>query len=300
MPNPGSSADDPLRVNSRGAIVPRLLPSPPAPPLVLARRRHAQQLKQCPTSDKENYRPSRIFSAPPSSILRDESMLSLRYDTSNFGIDIHISTDGRVSTSVRRTETTIRAARRGAAARVIAPPQTPLITSPRGSAPAGQLPTTTLRRPTRGHGAATRIRRGPLATAAARAAVREARAAGSRTPRETRLTHRDLYLTELSAPDVTTNADNKAQLCCICYKIMSHPVVSACHHTHCYVCLRLWLEASWDCPTCGETMTSPPKPAHAQRQDIERDFPYRLDRSTVTYSFGGLLFPRIYFIEVPW
>ncbi|KAJ7630164.1 hypothetical protein FB45DRAFT_1027397 [Roridomyces roridus] len=51
--------------------------------------------------------------------------------------------------------------------------------------------------------------------------------------------------------------------CDICLGPKSHPVSYTCGHSHCYVCIRAWLDKRGDCPlcrqTCFSTTTVPPR-----------------------------------------
>lgn len=65
-----------------------------------------------------------------------------------------------------------------------------------------------------------------------------------------------------------------------------------CGHSHCYVCIRLWLERDFSCPTCKARMHHPPFRHWGEEQALLSDYPLYNDRSEVTYSFAGLIFPR--------
>jgi hypothetical protein len=64
-----------------------------------------------------------------------------------------------------------------------------------------------------------------------------------------------------------------------------------CGHSHCYACIRRWLEYKWTCPTCRAGIICSPFPNEAKAEAIARDHPEWVDLSTVTYSFKGLRFP---------
>ncbi|KAJ7715852.1 hypothetical protein DFH07DRAFT_974076 [Mycena maculata] len=102
---------------------------------------------------------------------------------------------------------------------------------------------------------ATRIRFGPLANAAARAAVRM----GYRLPRQVPLTDHELY---------------------------------RCGHGHCYVCACKALENSWKCPDCPAEIQERPVIDYPSEDAIAWAHPERMDRSFVTYSWDGLIFPE--------
>ncbi|KAJ7821914.1 hypothetical protein B0H14DRAFT_3471094 [Mycena olivaceomarginata] len=77
---------------------------------------------------------------------------------------------------------------------------------------------------------------------------------GLRIKRETPLSEADLYLDDtrprsISAPPILLT-------CTLCFNLKSHPVSYKCGHSHCYVCIRLWLETSWECPTCHKIIAA--------------------------------------------
>ncbi|KAJ7170401.1 hypothetical protein C8R43DRAFT_1120829 [Mycena crocata] len=106
---------------------------------------------------------------------------------------------------------------------------------------------------------------------------------GSRTQREYPLTEEELYQGTARPP---TFSQSSSHQCSICLNILSHPVKSGCNHVHCYVCIRQWLEHSWQCPECREQLTAQPKPDTKKATAIANDHP-----SAVTYSWAGLQFP---------
>ncbi|KAJ7797609.1 hypothetical protein B0H14DRAFT_2618833, partial [Mycena olivaceomarginata] len=79
---------------------------------------------------------------------------------------------------------------------------------------------------------------------------------GWRSDRITPLMHEDLWQGGHGPPvQFPARAHHK---CSICQHVKSHPVSYLCGHSHCYVCIRLWLERSWSCPECITTMFQPP------------------------------------------
>ncbi|KAJ7916473.1 hypothetical protein B0H13DRAFT_2323262 [Mycena leptocephala] len=74
--------------------------------------------------------------------------------------------------------------------------------------------------------------------------------------RDEPLTVESVLLTQLSPPAMTT--DHAHQTCRICLQIKSHPVAYRCGHSHCYRCIRVWLEDKWTCPVCRATMHMAP------------------------------------------
>ncbi|KAJ7017502.1 hypothetical protein C8F04DRAFT_1279282 [Mycena alexandri] len=115
---------------------------------------------------------------------------------------------------------------------------------------------------------------------------------GSRDVRDIPLTEDTLYMgPERPAPLQT---DRAHQTCSLCLQVKSHPVSYLCGHSHCYVCIRLHLETEWRCPIrdCRTLMRRAPYRHHPEEEGIALDFPDRDDRSTVTYNWDGLTFPR--------
>ncbi|KAJ7704267.1 hypothetical protein B0H14DRAFT_3526694 [Mycena olivaceomarginata] len=80
-------------------------------------------------------------------------------------------------------------------------------------------------------------------------------------------------------------------VCSICWAAKSHPVSYLCGHSHCYVCIRLWLEKQWTCPDCSHEMSIAPFRHYGEENSIEYDYPFWKDNSRVSYSFHGLIFP---------
>ncbi|KAJ7807783.1 hypothetical protein B0H13DRAFT_2386219 [Mycena leptocephala] len=46
--------------------------------------------------------------------------------------------------------------------------------------------------------------------------------------------------------------------CGICHLVKSHPVSYLCRHSHCYTCIRMWLEKCWTFPECVTPMHRAP------------------------------------------
>ncbi|KAJ7615097.1 hypothetical protein DFH06DRAFT_1343952 [Mycena polygramma] len=133
-----------------------------------------------------------------------------------------------------------------------------------------------------------REHRSPSATRVRRPGTR--RADGYRELRAQLVTAEDLYYTAHLPPAEST--ERAHQKCGICLQVKSHPVSYNCGHGHCYVCIRLWLRNSWECPTCRTTMLQPPHRNYDNEAAIALDFPNRADLSIVDYSFKGLYFPK--------
>ncbi|KAJ7178666.1 hypothetical protein C8R43DRAFT_1118038 [Mycena crocata] len=88
---------------------------------------------------------------------------------------------------------------------------------------------------------------------------------------ETPLTEADLYLTDARPPPVD---DFKYyQRCSICSGVKRHPVTLMCGHSYCYVCLRLWLERSWECPECRAIIRRKPLVHWSEAHSLEEEHP---------------------------
>ncbi|KAJ7886971.1 hypothetical protein B0H13DRAFT_2342607 [Mycena leptocephala] len=119
---------------------------------------------------------------------------------------------------------------------------------------------------------------------------------GSRIHRVHPLTRTDLWIGG-TIPDklVATKAFHK---CSICNAVKSHPVSYRCGHSHCYVCIRLWLEDDWCCPICDATMYSAPFRHLFEEAALASAYPEQNDGS-VDYSWSGLTFPKEPAVLVP-
>ncbi|KAJ7301527.1 hypothetical protein DFH08DRAFT_827483 [Mycena albidolilacea] len=106
---------------------------------------------------------------------------------------------------------------------------------------------------------------------------------GWRRSRFTPLKHGDLWKGG-QGPPVQLPASEHHK-CGICHHVKSHPV------SHCYVCIRLWLERSWNCPECIRTMACKPFRQYAEESWIAEAYPNWKDESHVDYSWDGLSFP---------
>ncbi|KAJ7470072.1 hypothetical protein B0H11DRAFT_1920229 [Mycena galericulata] len=113
---------------------------------------------------------------------------------------------------------------------------------------------------------------------------------GRRSARETPLTRDDLYLTSERPPEL---AEYKLHhQCGICSGVKSHPVSYLCGHSHCYVCIRVWLEQSWSCPICVTPMYMPPVRHYGEEDGLAADYPAWHDNSAVDYDWDGLIWPK--------
>ncbi|KAJ7021076.1 hypothetical protein C8F04DRAFT_1274145 [Mycena alexandri] len=110
---------------------------------------------------------------------------------------------------------------------------------------------------------------------------------GVRVPRTKDLKDKDLYLTDKRPPDFTPHKHHE---CSVCQNPKSHPVTNNCRHSHCYVCMRKWLEMSWQCPSCRDFVVTPPILNFDAKNSIAFNHPQWVDESTVSYSWDGLVF----------
>ncbi|KAJ6493508.1 hypothetical protein C8R47DRAFT_1213796 [Mycena vitilis] len=114
---------------------------------------------------------------------------------------------------------------------------------------------------------------------------------GWRRPRPTPLLPSDLYTTEARPPLVTPSKEEFK--CVLCDQIKSNPVRSKCGHTHCYVCIRIHVETSWNCPSCDVIMTRAPKRDTDDELWIQLNHTSWIDQSRVLGTWDGLLFPQL-------
>ncbi|KAJ7511018.1 hypothetical protein B0H11DRAFT_2215766 [Mycena galericulata] len=112
---------------------------------------------------------------------------------------------------------------------------------------------------------------------------------GHRVSRAKPLTRADLYLSDARPPRLKDPKPH--HICRICRTVKSHPVSYQCGHSHCYVCIRMWLEKHWTCPECVVTMTARPFRHEGEEESLDADYPCWDDRSRVSYSWDGLTFP---------
>ncbi|KAJ7300376.1 hypothetical protein DFH08DRAFT_979723 [Mycena albidolilacea] len=112
---------------------------------------------------------------------------------------------------------------------------------------------------------------------------------GYRIPRREPLTEAVLYNDAARPPVLATPKPH--HVCSICWDVKSHPVSYLCGHSHCFVCIRLWLEKDWACPDCKQIMFKAPFRHYGEEKSIEYDYPFWVDDSRVSYTFSGLVFP---------
>ncbi|KAJ7474591.1 hypothetical protein B0H11DRAFT_2235963 [Mycena galericulata] len=80
--------------------------------------------------------------------------------------------------------------------------------------------------------------------------------------------------------------------CVFCHLVKSHPVSYLCGHSHCYACIRLWLEKKWTCPECVTPMHRAPFRQYAEEAGLADAYPEWNNKSVVDYSWDGMVFPK--------
>ncbi|KAJ7169370.1 hypothetical protein C8R43DRAFT_1121243 [Mycena crocata] len=115
---------------------------------------------------------------------------------------------------------------------------------------------------------------------------------GWRMPREDPLKHEDLWVGGIGPTEQLPLKKMEHHKCGICRFVKSHPVSYLCGHSHCYVCIRLWLERRWSCPECVTEMWMAPFRQFAEEASIVAAYPEWNDESEVSYNWDGLTFPR--------
>ncbi|KAJ7201117.1 hypothetical protein GGX14DRAFT_571689 [Mycena pura] len=105
------------------------------------------------------------------------------------------------------------------------------------------------------------------------------------------LREEDLYLTDALPPLLALTYLPIEDTCTLCLGLKSHPVRYACGHSHCYVCIRIWLNRDWCCPECKTMMYRAPTRATEMEADIAATYSAWKDESEVDYSWDGLRFP---------
>ncbi|KAJ7705919.1 hypothetical protein B0H16DRAFT_1482049 [Mycena metata] len=115
---------------------------------------------------------------------------------------------------------------------------------------------------------------------------------GYREPRTTALSREDLY--EDARLPVALEPVRPSQRCSLCKAVKSHPVCYPCGHSHCYACIRLWLEQDWMCPVpaCRTMLRSEPHRHIAEEQALAEAFPNWVNATAVSYTWEGLTFPE--------
>ncbi|KAF8145912.1 hypothetical protein K438DRAFT_1991382 [Mycena galopus ATCC 62051] len=166
------------------------------------------------------------------------------------------------------------------------------IPSPSLSAPVARTPSPSPQQP-RAAGPLTASAIRSLRVINAPSAIRSAlRAAGRPVTSLTRrsLCEADLYNDDARPPVLATPKPH--HVCGICFSVKSHPVSYLCGHSHCYVCIRIWLGRRKTCPECTQVMHIAPFRHYGEELGIAFDYPFWVDDSRVLYSFEGLVFPR--------
>ncbi|KAJ7024362.1 hypothetical protein C8F04DRAFT_1270379 [Mycena alexandri] len=114
---------------------------------------------------------------------------------------------------------------------------------------------------------------------------------GMRDKRTVPLTPENVLVTDAVPPTVLTTRAH--QTCGICLHTKSHPVSYLCGHSHCYRCIRVWLEKKFTCPTCRTVMNRAPHRNYIEEEGLALDHPNFVDTSVVDYNWDGLRFPQL-------
>ncbi|KAJ7740337.1 hypothetical protein B0H16DRAFT_1729034 [Mycena metata] len=146
----------------------------------------------------------------------------------------------------------------------------------------------------RGPSKAVAKRAGAISVGARRVKPVPSSRAGVRVPQNPPVAPENLWLTAVRPPTLVSATGHTYQMCGLCYEVKAHPVSYKCGHSHCYVCVRMWLEESWNCPepTCGETMHEAPFRHEAEECALLAAFPGWCSKTQVSYSWAGLTFPK--------
>ncbi|KAJ7130746.1 hypothetical protein C8R43DRAFT_1133836 [Mycena crocata] len=94
---------------------------------------------------------------------------------------------------------------------------------------------------------------------------------GARNDRVSPLLVEDLWDSPHGPPYVAGSVSEEFQ-CGICLQLKSHPVSYTCGHSHCYSCIRVWLEEQWSCPDCRAIITVAPFRVYAEERHIARHY----------------------------
>ncbi|KAJ7710208.1 hypothetical protein B0H16DRAFT_1745593 [Mycena metata] len=136
-----------------------------------------------------------------------------------------------------------------------------------------------------------RSRTPPVASMAATRLVRRQPArVGQRLLQVPPLTPEALWDTAERPPNYDVQLPHHA--CGICKSVKAHPVSYVCGHSHCYPCIRVWLEHNWGCPVCRKTMLRAPFRHFAEEDGLAAAYPGWGETTKVNYSWRGLKFPR--------
>ncbi|KAJ7897376.1 hypothetical protein B0H13DRAFT_2337909 [Mycena leptocephala] len=108
--------------------------------------------------------------------------------------------------------------------------------------------------------------------------------------REAPVTTESLYRTEGRPRDYEATQGHHE--CSICGGVKNHPVSYRCGHSHCYVCIRVWLDKSWKCPDCMTIMRCAPFRQKFEEKTLAAAYPGWGEDSVVDYSWTGLQFPK--------
>ncbi|KAJ7842076.1 hypothetical protein B0H13DRAFT_2365383 [Mycena leptocephala] len=111
------------------------------------------------------------------------------------------------------------------------------------------------------------------------------------------LTHDSLWQTNERPPNYEVLEDHHA--CSLCHGVKAHPVSYKCGCSHCYVCIRMSLEKSWQCPSCWTTINRKPYIHRAEEAGLQAAYPGWGANTSVSYSWKGLRFPKRHSVIAP-
>ncbi|KAJ7049500.1 hypothetical protein C8F01DRAFT_1265411 [Mycena amicta] len=101
-----------------------------------------------------------------------------------------------------------------------------------------------------------------------------------------------LYIDPFEEPPKLANV-YPAHKCGLCGSLASRPVLLWCNHLFCFVCIRLHLNKSWDCPdgSCRAQQRRPPWHRGELEKEIGEVYTGFADFTQVHYGWGDVRFP---------
>ncbi|KAJ6537003.1 hypothetical protein B0H19DRAFT_381964 [Mycena capillaripes] len=116
---------------------------------------------------------------------------------------------------------------------------------------------------------------------------------GARIQRSRPLRAVDLMVNGVTISGDRSCADDSFK-CAICWGLKSHPVVTTCGHTFCFVCIRISLETSFQCPFCREQILGPPVRSTDFDNVLKAAYPNQPDNTHVRWgdAWRGLTWPK--------
>ncbi|KAJ6610141.1 hypothetical protein B0H10DRAFT_2061508 [Mycena sp. CBHHK59/15] len=116
---------------------------------------------------------------------------------------------------------------------------------------------------------------------------------GSRTQRDHPLVAADLLVNGILLSG-SWECDSPIFRCSICLGLKSHPVSTPFGHMFCFVCIRLALESSFNCPFCSSMLHNAPHRVHDFEELITSTYPNQPDNTVIQWdtAWSGLRFPK--------